>query len=333
MLAELTTQERKLLTLVQGSFPLVARPFADLGASVALHEEEVLEAIRAHKASGLVRQISAIFDTERLGYASTLVALQVSTDRLDEVAAEISRHPGVSHNYGRDHRLNLWFTLAVPAGVDLEQEWTRLVDLPGIEACLNLPRVHTFKIRVHFDMVGTEGADSQELPTLTRVAREPFDPGDIPFVRALQDDLPLVPRPFAVQARGTPLTEETLLQAATRLTEAGVMRRYGAILRHRRAGYSVNAMGCWHLPQERVREAGNLAARLKIISHCYERPAYPPAWPYQLFTMIHSHSQAELEETVAGLHTQIRPHDCAVLASLREYKKVRLRYFDETSDR
>ena len=317
-----------LLTLLQESFPLIERPYADLGEHVSWSEQDVIARIAELKSGGLVRQISAIFDTRRLGYSSTLVALRVEPERIEAVAEIISRHVGVSHNYSRNHDFNLWFTLATPPGVDLDSEAKALVDQPGVLEFWLLPTVKTFKIRVSFDM--SEGrAALSATPTVSHAKRpEPFAPADIPLVRILQNDLPLVPRPFQAQAHGTPFSEKDLLRAARRLLETGVMRRYSAILRHRRASYSVNAMTCWHLPGDRVREAGELAATYKAVSHCYERPPHPPRWPYQLFTMIHSRSEEELASTVSDLETAIRPIQFAVLRSGQEFKKTRLRYFD-----
>jgi siroheme decarboxylase len=329
---ELSTAERQLLTVMQGAFPLTSRPFASLAQGQSgWSEDDVLEHIAALKQNGAIRQIGAIFDTRRLGYASTLVCARVAPERLDAVAQAINQHPGVSHNYGRDHAFNLWFTLAVPPGQDIERKVRALVDQPGVIGFLLLPQVRTFKLRVQFDLgEGTEGA-AEEKSHLSR-KDAPFDPQDIPLVRILQQDLPLVQRPFAALAQGSSFDEVGLLAGARRLLEQGIMRRYAAILRHRRVGYAVNAMVCWEVAQERLLQAGRRAAEHAAVSHCYERVSYPPVWPYQLFTMVHSPSEEELQRILSTLQTRIHPRQMAILRTVHEYKKVRLRYFEPTQE-
>ncbi|MDP2728568.1 MAG: Lrp/AsnC family transcriptional regulator [Dehalococcoidia bacterium] len=110
--------DRRLLNLLQSGFPLTAKPFAALGESLGISEAETLERVQRLKAEKVIRQISAIFDSRALGYQTTLAAFRVPEDRLEEVAASVNEYPGVSHNYARNHRFNIWFTLSVPPGED-----------------------------------------------------------------------------------------------------------------------------------------------------------------------------------------------------------------------
>ncbi len=345
MAADLPAADRALLSALQNEFPLVPDPFASLATRLGHVESEVLARTAALKAQGPLRQIGAIFDTRRLGYASTLVAFEVEPARLDEVGQAVSRHPGVSHCYSRDHTLNLWFTLAVPPGRDLAAEVQSLSCLPGTLRTLDLPVVRAFKIDVRLDLgaaVLAQGADGRAQaggapasPLQDAVSSfaggepKPLEADDIPYVRALQEDLPLVSRPFAALAARFQLPEGDLLAAGRRLLAAGTMRRYGATLRHREAGYRANAMACWMAPHERIVAAGQAAAAHHAVSHCYERPAQLPEWPYQLYTMVHAHSEEKLAAAIGELEGLIRPLKRAVLPTLKEYKKARLRYFDE----
>jgi siroheme decarboxylase len=325
----LLEREKLLLTLLQDSFPLTARPFARLGQQLACSEGEALDRVRALKDAGVVRQIGAIFDTRRLGYTSALIACEVEPERLDAVAVEISRHPGVSHNYGRDHRFNLWFTLGLPPGRDLPAEAIRLAAQPGVRRTLLLPMVRAFKIDVRFDF----GAAAEPLPTGTEspsVTDGPLPPEDVRRVRALQNDLPLLAEPFAALGAPFGLDTSDLLGAAERFRQTGLMRRYGATLRHRVAGFAANAMVCWEVPAERMQAAGEAAATHTAVSHCYERSIYPPDWPFGFFTMLHARSDATLAACIADLHQAIRPVRSAVLHTVKEYKKARLRYFEES---
>src|SRR5262249_53250501 len=117
---QLESLDRELLNAVQWDFPLEPRPFAVLAERLGGDEAEVMAPVATVKDLGGLRQVSAIFDTRALGYGSALVAAQIDPDRVDEAAAVISAHPGVSHNYKRNHRYNLWYTIAVPPGEALE---------------------------------------------------------------------------------------------------------------------------------------------------------------------------------------------------------------------
>jgi len=324
--------DRRLLDLLQASVPLVPRPFAVLGSELGIDEDEVLRRTRQLKEGGIIRQIGPIFSSRRLGYQSTLVAFRVEPERLDEVAALVSAHPGVSHNYSRNHFYNLWFTLTLPPDEDLEQEIARLAAESNTDDYLNLPSLRLFKIGVHFDMSGDgsrsragagpgggNGGPEKNNTPLTEFERD--------VVRVLQGDLPLIERPFRRAAEELTITEERLLETARDLDRRGLMRRFSAVLRHRRAGFTANGMGCWVVPEERIVEAGERAAAFPSVSHCYQRPAYPPRWPYNLFTMVHGQSREEVEEVVARIRDEIDPVEHTILYSQKEYKKKRVRYF------
>ncbi|SVC18469.1 uncharacterized protein METZ01_LOCUS271323, partial [marine metagenome] len=113
--------DRKLLNVIQSKFPLVDRPYQHLGEELGIDESEVIDRLADLKRKNVLRQLSAIFDTRRLGYKTTLVAMAFEPDKLHKGALRINKHPGVSHNYAREGSyFNLWFTLAVPGDHDLE---------------------------------------------------------------------------------------------------------------------------------------------------------------------------------------------------------------------
>jgi len=330
--------DRALLERMQARFPLVPRPFAALGESpsvgespgqgLGLDEAEVLARVRRLKAANAIRQIGAIFDTRRLGYGSTLAAFHVPEAALAAVAARVSAHPGVSHNYARPHHYNLWFTLAVPPGREVADEIEHLARQAGVVDWLDLPALRVFKIRTHFKL---EEGNSRQLAGAGSGSQSPgrdLAVDDIPYVRALQQDLPLVPRPFADIAGRLGLSEKDLLDRAREFESAGIMRRYGAVLRHRRVGYTANGMACWVVPASRIEEVGQFAAGFSQVSHCYQRPAYPPRWPYTLFTMIHGRTEEEVEALVAELARETGIQEYQVLYSTHEFKKERVKYFE-----
>jgi len=321
--------DRALLEQMQIAFPLVPRPFAALGEGLKVDESEVLARVSHLEETGIIRQIGAIFDTRRLGYHSTLVAFHTPDNALAEVAAQVSAHPGVSHNYARPHHYNLWFTLAVPPGRQVEAEVHRLARQTGVDDWLNLPALRVFKIRTHFGLGASAGYPGAVPRDRTTPQSRDLLPADIPYVRALQGDLPLVSRPFAGLAERSGLSEAALLDRARELEAAGIMRRFGAVLRHRRVGYVANGMACWVVPEPRVEAVGRLAARYAQVSHCYQRPAYPPRWPYTLFTMIHGRTRAKVEAIVGQIAGEAELDRFEVLYSSREFKKERIRYFEE----
>ncbi len=359
--------DRQLLNTLQTQFPLVPEPFAAMALGLGVATEEVLARTRRLKNEGIIRQISAIFDSRRLGYRSTLVAAQVSRQRLDEAATVISAHPGVSHNYARDlmvsltgssrgeaekdsrvtrpsgnvgdgqrvrHRpYNLWFTLTLPPEEEMEEAVARLAGLAGVETYLILPAQRVFKIGMKLNMLEGEETWAREVkapcPALgdSASSSRPSSREERAIIRELQEDLDIVPHPFDDMARRLKMSTEDLLGKAKEFQETGVMRRFSAVLRHRRAGFAANGMGCWVVPAEHIERVGTVAASFSSVSHCYQRPAYPPDWPYNLFTMIHGHDRGEVEEIAATIAERTGIEDFGILYGTREYKKERVKYF------
>ncbi len=104
------------------------------------------------------------------------------------------------------------------------------------------------------------------------------------------------------------------------------MRRYAAVLAHRKAGFTFNGMGVWRVPEERLDECGQTMAASAGVSHCYQRPTYPD-WPYNLFSMTHGRTKAECEDVLAAIARETGARRLLVLYSTKEYKKTRVSYF------
>ncbi len=152
-----TATDATLLGVLQEQVPFVRRPFADLGKRCGLSEDETLARVKTLKQEKVIRQISAIFDTRSLGYASSLVAAKIAPENLDAAVAVINSHPGVSHNYLRNHEFNLWYTIAVPptSRLGLDGSVDLLHRLSGAETTRLLPTLRLFKIGVRFDVEGS----------------------------------------------------------------------------------------------------------------------------------------------------------------------------------
>ena len=110
-----------------------------------------------------------------------------------------------------------------------------------------------------------------------------------------------------------------------------LMRRFAAVMNHRSAGFKANAMGVWAVPEERLDEVGPQMAGFALVSHCYRRPVYDD-WPYSVFTMVHGKNAKECEATIAAVHDETGIDEYALLWSVKEYKKTRVRYFTDEWD-
>jgi siroheme decarboxylase len=321
---------RVLLDRIQRSFPIVSRPFEALSEGLGIDEREVLERLDRLKEQNLLRQISAIFNTGALGYRSSLVAMGVPEPELDRAASAINGYPGVSHNYLRPGSYNMWFTIAVPPGESLQEIVRTLSELAGGWSTLILPALRKYKLAVVLDVLEeTEGDPADERSDIPRL--EPsvlFSASDrnIRVVRCIQEDLPLVERPFVNWAAEVGLTEDGLLDLISQWLNCGFMRRFAAVLNHREVGFSANGMVVWNCPLERIDEYGMILASHSEVSHCYHRPGFT-VWPYNLYAMIHGRSIADCHKTAGKLARGIGLDDYRILFSTREFKKIRLKLF------
>ncbi len=349
--------DKKLLNLVQWSFPLVERPFqaladtlnADLAASPRsiagtdasplsiadgegpgvgpLTEDDVMARVERLRERTIIRQLSAIFDTRKVGYQSSLVAAHIDPAHLDEAALIVNEHPGVSHNYRRDNHFNLWFTLAVPPEEDLDATLAALAQRAGITTVRKLPNLKMYKIAVKLDMERDERDISRkdDAPHYDKHPRA-LTARDRDFIRAVQADLPTTADFFAGAAAQAGVSVPELFAWMEEMTRLGYLRRFAAILRHQEAGFTANGMITWKIPEDRVDEIGYVAAGYPQVSHCYRRPIYPD-WPYNLFSMVHARSREACEEIAQRMAAEVGVSDYIILYSTHEYKKTRVEYF------
>jgi siroheme decarboxylase len=323
--------DQELLNLVQVDFPVVPRPFAFLGEQLEAPEQDVIARLGALKKNKIIRQISAIFDTRALGYRSSLIASRAPVDHVDDVAGVISEHPGVSHNYRRDHEFNIWWTIAVPPMSSLEEHVDAVHTLAGAEQTRLMQTIRMFKIGVDLDMTGKRPMDAKTtLPAYKASAKagEPLDELEIKILRELQEDIALTETPFAGMAGRIGISEDEVIATYHRFVEEGRCRRFAAVLHHRQAGFVANAMSVWKVPEERIDDVGMQMAGFAAVSHCYQRPTYPD-WPYNLFGMLHGRTKTDCEEAADAIARETGVSEHAMLYSTKEYKKVRVRYYTE----
>lgn len=316
---ELDNRDRELLGALQGEIPLVSTPYAFLGQMLDMSEKEVIKRTERLKRDGVVRQVAAQFDPRALGYRSCLVAARVSPSRVDDAAAAINAHPGVTKNYRRNNDFNLWFTVFVSPRSKIGLEKT--VDLLGRDGdCETVRALPTLKLYKSSSTDGENHTDaSHGEPT-------PLTPSEIECVRLLQRDLPLQPRPFDVLARSSAIGVDELLATARTLHKRGQIRRFAASVNARKPGFVASAMGVWVVPQESVDDYAAKLAQHRAVSHCYLRPVYAD-WPYNLYTTVHARSVDECESVIQDLAIDTGIADKQALFPTKEYKKVRASFF------
>lgn len=321
--------ENELLFEMQNAFPMTQRPFEEVADKLEISEEEVLAMIQKLKKQKIIRQTSAIFDTKRLGYTSSLVAFKVAKDKVDQAAEIINQHPGVSHNYLRNHDYNIWFTMAVApdSKMGLEKTIETLKKLTHAEDAITLPTLKLFKIKVQMDTTGKRAKKEKVKKVLHKELE--LTKEHIAVIKELQKDITVTEEPFKEAIERLDISYEKFFEIANELKDAGVMRRFATILNHRKAGFGANAMSVWAVPEEKGEEIGRQMAEFSAVSHCYLRPSYPN-WPYNLFAMVHGKSQEECDTLIEEMAKESGLTEYGKLYSTREFKKQRLVYFDDT---
>ncbi|MEO6859716.1 MAG: AsnC family transcriptional regulator [Solirubrobacteraceae bacterium] len=322
--------DKRLLNLMQGRFPIALRPYEAVASEAGISESEVMSRVQRLLDERIIRQVTPIFDTRALGYSSMLVAAKVDPENPWRAANVINAHPGVSHNYLRNHEFNIWFTIATEpdSPLGLESTLKVLAELAGAESVRQLPTLKLFKIRMDLEMeAGTEAlAKAAEATEPAETEAQPYDEFDRAVIRATQGDMPVVSEPYAPAADELGLSQERLLEHLRGMQERRLLRRVAAILFHRRAGFSANGMGVWKVPDDQILELGKRMASFRGISHCYQRPTYAD-WPYSVFTMAHGRSKEECDAILDSIAADTGIEDRSTLYSSTEFKKIRLLYF------
>jgi DNA-binding Lrp family transcriptional regulator len=324
--------DKKLLNLMQGSFALTTRPFAHVAGLAGLTEDDVMARVQRLLDKRIIREVTPIFDTRALGYQSMLVAAKVDGEHPHRAAKIINSHPGVTHNYLRNHDFNLWFTIAVEPGSKLGLDGTLdvLAAETGAESIRQLPTLKLFKIRMDLEMEAGTDALSTAGEAVEPRELDPIElsDDDIAVIRATQGPMPVVPEPYAPAAERLGASQEEVLARLESLRERDGLRRVAAILYHRRAGFSANGMGVWKVPEGEVLETGKRMAAFRGVSHCYQRPTYAD-WPYSVFTMAHGRSKEECDAILDSIAAATGITERATLYSSTEFKKVRMLYFTD----
>jgi DNA-binding Lrp family transcriptional regulator len=314
-----------LLNEYQHGFPLTLRPFARIAEEQCATEDVVIQRYRGLRAAGRIGRIGAVFRPNTIG-ASMLAAMAVPRDRLDEVAAIVSASPAVNHNYEREHAVNLWFVAAAASAAQLSREVTALERATGHEV-LRLPLLEPFHLDLGFDLNGPRD-DRRHRAALANVTPIRLEAGERALVGVLQAGLPLTTEPYDAVGESCGMTGVEVLGALRRWLDQGVISRFGVIVRHLALGYRANAMAVWNVPDALAGAVGQALAGEPAVTLCYRRARSLPAWPYNLYCMVHGRERQAVTAQIADLNERLdlARFDHEVLFQVRAFKQTGARY-------
>ena len=339
-----------LLNPWQRNFPLVREPFAVVAQQCGRSSAEVLALLKTLSGGGALSRIGGVFSAHA-GGAALLSAMAVPPERLQEVAAIVSAHPGVNHNYEREDRFNLWFVMTAFDAALLEQAMLGLERDTGLSA-LRLPMVRPYRIDLGFDlrarMAGAPVAQSAPSPAVRLAPRggasqlgaarrllendQHLAPvvadADRALAALLEEGLPLVERPFDAWAQALGCEFESVLGKLQAWLDAGTLRRFGTIVRHHEFGFDANAMTVFNVPADLVDARGARVAREAGVTLSYRRqPA--AGWPYNLYFMVHGSDRTAVQAAIARVidNCDLGGFAHQVLFSRQRFKQTGARRF------
>ena len=338
---KLNTTQCEILSLLQDGLEITETPFTAIASSLGVAVSEVLATINNLFQQNILREISPVFNAASLGYASSLIAASVPEDSIESFVKYINSLPGVSHNYGRDHDFNVWFTLALPAKSDSADVFSTFLDDIShrftLNSIISLPVLKMYKLSVHFGQKSSNHGNP-----CPAVHRKPVQYGrpdiielDEKIILALQNGIPVCERPFAEIAdivnddygSKVNLSESDILDKLLKWQQHGVIRRIAGRVHHYKMGYSANAMVVFSMKPEYISAAAASLVKNDFISHCYHRQRNE-LWQYDLYAMVHSSSEIELKKSIDLMLGQVSEYESyAVLRTTSEYKKQSVRYY------
>ncbi len=326
-------ERRRILAIVQSDLRITPRPFDRAAEKLAMPADRFLDRLRELDGT-LIKRIGPIFEPAALGYFSTLAAACVPEDRVDEVAAIVSEYTEVTHNYRRNHNFNLWFTLITAPKERQDEILEELKARTGMDVFLNMPARKVYKIRACFALdesnghVTTENNSAGGIPPRSECQNVDIGEEDRKLIRLVQAGIPVQTRPVLPAAEAMGWDEERVTARLRTWVEAGVIRRFGAVLHHTEAGFRANGMCVFDVPDSGIDRAGRLLAGFPAVTHCYNRHV-PPQWNGRLFAMVHAAQKEDIRDFARRIAARTGARGFEILFSTREYKKTPMRYFSE----
>ncbi|NQE05240.1 putative HTH-type transcriptional regulator [ANME-1 cluster archaeon GoMg1] len=326
---------KELLQHLQDEFPVAKSPWAEIGEKLGITEEEVLSRSQRLFSEGVIRKLRTILDAQKLGAcSSTLMAMRVPAEKMEEVVNIVNEYMSVTHNYQREHDYNLWFTVTTCGGKDLRSTVEEIKERTGIpdSDTLDLPTTRVFKIDVRFkfadfkDNSDSEGNDKGipkvEMERTKMNTDDEPDETDQTILRAAQEGIPVVKEPFEGIAKEAGISQDEVIERLKKLIKGGVIKRLGISINQRKVGIVANAVVAWKVPQGQVENVGKKLSSYTDITHCYERVAMPGKWEHNLFTVIHGYTRESVEEMAERLSRVVGIGDFLVLFSNEQFKRT-----------
>ena len=307
---QLSQLQREFINHFQGNFPLEERPFREVADQLGSTEDSIIAIVNKLKQDRLISRFGPLYDAARIGGGLTLAAMSVPEERYQMVTETVNRYREVAHNYRREHELNMWFVLATEQPEDLHEVISSIEKATGLTV-LNFPKQQEFYIGLwlHLSSDGkhsTVPVPHQVQDPINDSLRDlgyDLDDTDRKLISATQAGLPVEPSPYKNIADSLGLTQDDVLQRLRNMLYSGVIRRIGAVPNHYRLGLTANGMTVWDVPDNKIEQLGELIGKLDFVSHCYQRPRHLPVWPYNLFAMVHGHSEDEVKNKVKKIET------------------------------
>lgn len=319
------TTDLRLLNDWQHGFPLCRDPFGVLAAQTGLEREQVLAALRRAQDDGRISRIGGVF-AHGSGGDAMLAAMAMPAHRIDDVAATVSAHPGVNHNYLREHHHNLWFVMTGADREAVEAGVSGLERATGLRA-LRLRMLRPYRIDLGFDLGGdTAHRPMRAAPGLPAAA--PLAAGQWPLARRVEAGLPLVERPYAAWAEELGTDEDSVTERIGQWLAEGRLKRFGVVVRHHELGFAANAMTVFDVPNDCVDACGQALAEQAGVTLAYRRTR-AEGWPYNLYAMVHgTHRDAVTAVIERVTHAAgLAPFPREVLFSTRRFKQTGARRF------
>ena len=317
----------KLLNDFQRNFPLNPMPFEQIALALNTSTEVVIEKLKELQAKGAVSRVGPVFSPNTVG-VSTLAAMAVPAEKLEQVAEQVNAYQQVNHNYEREHAFNLWFVATAENQDSLQDTLSKIEKQTGYKV-LSLPLLKEYHIDLGFRMNLNDRKDIDQIETTVQKSKPEFLTAEAQLASAedlieiIQSGLPLVARPYQEIAERLGWSEQLVIKKIKNMVEGGIIKRLGIVVRHHELGYRANAMVVWDVADDQVDHIGQQLGMQDCVTLCYQRPRMLPEWPYNLFCMVHGRNREEVLECIdtmtEGLCLENIPH--TVLFSGRRFKQ------------
>ena len=320
--------EMALLNGWQHDFPLVREPYALIAQSLGVEEAHVLEAFQRLLDQGAISRIGGVF-APGAGGAALLSAMAVPAERLDEVAELVSAHPGVNHNYEREHRFNLWYVMTGLDAAAVETAMRGLERETGLPA-LRLRMQRAYRIDLGFDL--RHATAQTPMRAHQPVTAGPLTAHDHALAACVEQGLPISARPFDAWAHDCGCTPDVVIERLQQWLLAGTLKRFGVVVRHHELGFAANAMTVFNVPDDLVDGLGEALSRQTGVTLAYKRER-AEAWPFNLYCMVHGTHRAAVLEVIERVITASRldAFPSEILFSTRRFKQTGGRRFRASS--